>query len=164
MAKSGWRNRPVSNDQLVFIGKLQAKLGTDVTVPELMTQGDASELIDHLRTEIDEARKAKYAAIRAERDAKASTAPLITAGKQEFTGTIQQAKWTDGKFATTAKMMVVADNGNAIWSTVPRAILDSVQNDPSKLRGKAIKVYAVIIPSKDNPHFAFASRPKAQLG
>lgn len=83
--------------------------------------------------------------------------PDAPEGRQTITGTVVSIKeqvWDDGySSSSTWKMLVLADEGFKVWSTIPSAILDRVEKD-NKIR------FAVTLKrSHDDSKFAYGSRP-----
>lgn len=95
------------------------------------------------RDEFIAARTAK----REEEKANAGPAPI---GRHEVTGTIVHTKWQDSDWGTTKKILVVLTNGSRVWSSVP--------SNASGNTGDVLTFRATFT-VKDDPHFAFASRP-----
>lgn len=91
-------------------------------------------------------------------------------GKCEVQGTVVSAKYHEGAYAETLKMVVKVETPNGswlAWGTIPTtlvAALDAIR-DPhgpncgiKDLKGKVVKFTATLKPGRE-PHFAFFSRP-----
>jgi hypothetical protein len=87
-------------------------------------------------------------------------APVLVAGKREFTGEILSTKWHTNDYGDSLKMTVRLIDGNKVWGTVPANIHESAEvKMPSDLHGRNISFTATLRPAPDNPHFGFFSRP-----
>lgn len=99
------------------------------------------------------ARDEEYAARRAAQPV--PTTPLEE-GRRELAGTVVSTKWQDNDFGGSLKMLVVLDDLNKVWGSVPAAI------DPDK--GDRVTFTATVERSKDDEHFGFFKRPsKARI-
>lgn len=66
------------------------------------------------------------------------------------------------EWGTQYSMVVRLRNGVAVWSTVPRRLEESLGWRPVEtLRGERVRFTATLEPSPDDPHFAFARRPRS---
>lgn len=95
-----------------------------------------------------------------ERDAERAAAEPAPTGRAVITGVVLktkayenvQAPWLTGPL----KMTVKDDRGFIVWGTVPLNIEDY---DNQSIKGRRISFRATIVPSKDDPKFAFFKRP-----
>jgi hypothetical protein len=79
----------------------------------------------------------------------------LEAGKQEITGTILNFKDIESQYGLTVKMLVQLDNGNRLFGTCPRSLLQVE-------RGSKVVFTATVEPKEKG--FGFFSRPtKARL-
>lgn len=107
-----------------------------------------------------------------ERAREATPTTPVPAGRQTLAGTIRSTKWQDNDFGGNLKMLVVLDDGNKVWGTVPESVhclaYDHYSNGEHvpaiELRGRRITFTATVEASRNDEHFGFFKRPaKAQL-
>lgn len=148
VAHDGWLPRPV------WEAKQAHTDGVTLTDEAIFA---AYETWCHFRTEA-----AERAAAKAEREANAQPAP---AGRVVVTGQVVSVKDQEGYMGgTTWKMLVAADDGYRVWSTVPNSIWAGVPWDHDStqahnLKGLRVTFTATLEPKADDPTFAFAKRP-----
>lgn len=106
------------------------------------------------------AKRAQQSAERAEREA-TEVVPATPApeGRVTVTGKVVHTKTVESDFGATMKMLVVLEDGNKVWTTIPSKLF-SVSNEPVK--GATIKLTATFERSKDDEHFSFGKRPSAE--
>ncbi len=100
-------------------------------------------------------RKATRAARKVEEEANATPAP---SGKVAVQGVVLSEDWREGYMGAKVHKMLVKvtrEDGRwyKVWSTVPRSISANVE------RGRDVRFEATLVPSRDDPFFAYASRP-----
>jgi len=91
------------------------------------------------------------------------TTPLAN-GRQWIGGTVEFVKTPDQNDMFPAwKMRVVMDDGNAVWGTVPRVLLDEARDNNSDvqsyLKGRQVRFMAEIKVSEKDQHFGFYRKP-----
>jgi hypothetical protein len=92
-----------------------------------------------------------------------SDAPDAPEGRVEIVGTVLSVKIREGYYGVELKMTVQHESGWRVWSTIPAAIADQVE-DLDDLKGQQVAFTATLKRSDDDASFAFASRPsKASL-
>lgn len=89
----------------------------------------------------------------AEREEQRRNSVPAPVGKQEVVGEVRRIKTQDTPFGITEKMVVRDDRGFTVWCTVPKAILDHVEE------GQRVTFVAHLSRSEDDETFAFGSRP-----
>lgn len=105
----------------------------------------------------------KYEQRRQEREQQEEIVPEkpLEEGRLELTGKVVHTRAQDSQFGTTIKMLVVLEDGNKVWGTVPealfRAYADTGRNDGVK--GSVIKFRGTVERSEDDEHFGFLKRP-----
>jgi len=72
-------------------------------------------------------------------------------GRQTVTGAVLSTKLVEGFYGATLKMLVKLENNSKTWTTVPSKV--AVE------RGDTVTFTATFTVSKDDPSFAFGSRP-----
>ena len=87
---------------------------------------------------------------RAEETAKALPAPE---GRHIVEGVVLCVKIQDSHFGSTLKMLVKDERGFKVWTSVPKSM------DPAK--GDNVRIKVTLSPKKEDPKFAFGSRPVA---
>tara|TARA_R100001086_G_scaffold247031_1_gene180340 strand:- start:282 stop:1130 length:849 start_codon:yes stop_codon:yes gene_type:complete len=88
------------------------------------------------------------------------TAPVVE-GRVQITGTVLGTKRHDSMYGETLKMLVKDDRHFKVWGTVPRALLDAVEDD---LKGSRVIFVATVEQSRDDETFGFFTRPiKAEI-
>lgn len=105
------------------------------------------------------ARKAEAA-----EEAPAGPAP---AGRVKVVGEVVWEGWKDTDFGRTHKMIVKADDGWKVWSTVPSSLEPGNYYDEHGMyqhlagieQGARVTFIATLEPKDDDPTFAFAKRP-----
>lgn len=106
---------------------------------------------------------AEHAGKLAKRDAadaeRRANATAWTTGRQIVTGTIQSTKVTTNDFGTTFKMILQTASGSRLWTSIPRALLNDRYDNLAELKGQTVTIKVTVEPSKDDPTFAFGSRP-----
>jgi hypothetical protein len=123
-------------------------------VNKLIRYGSLSEKqFKFLRVLIDKHARAEEiaAARKAEADAALPVPAEMLTGRVKVEGTVLTVKGVETDFGFVTKMLVKADAGWKVWSTVPGGI--AVE------RGQRVTFDARLQKSKDDPKFAFASRP-----
>lgn len=91
---------------------------------------------------------------RAERAERAAPVAVVAPeGLVTVTGTVKLTKIKDTSYGATLKMRVVADEGYAVWVTVPSSL------NVDDLRGRRVRFTAVLRRSEDDRSFAYGSRP-----
>ena len=119
-------------------------------------------------------RDAEWAARReAEAAALEGVAPLAE-GRRRITGEIVSAKVKTTRFGWVAKMLVREPDGNKVWGSIPRAMLDPDLHDGQNytgsdetlapLVGTTVTIIAAVRRSDDDTHFGFFSRPQLLAG
>lgn len=108
------------------------------------------------------------------------SAPALTGGVREIEGEVLSARWHDGAYGSTYKMRVKLDDGNVVWGTVPRSLMDATtprldhENsgvdeegrsytpviEAPELVGSRVRFTAEVERSRDDEHFGFFRRPK----
>lgn len=97
------------------------------------------------------------AEFQARRDAQPKPTTPLEEGRREMSGTVVSTKYVDSEYGSTFKMLVVLDDLNKVWGTVPAAI----DCDPKDMR---VTFTATVERSRDDEHFGFFKRPsKAQV-
>jgi len=88
------------------------------------------------------------------------------AGRVVVSGVVAATKWQDNGFGGSLKMLVEADAGYRVWTTVPRDLINILVTDSSgwqELRevtvGERVEFTVTLKPSDDDATFAFGSRP-----
>lgn len=120
-------------------------------VGRLIKYGSVSEKqINYLRKLMD--RIASRAEIQAQRAAEAEAAAPVPTGRIVIEGEVLTTKLQESDFGSVLKMLVKADAGWKVWSTVPAAM-----ERPE--RGARVRFKATVEASKDDPKFGFAKRP-----
>lgn len=115
-------------------------------------------------------RDAEWAARReAEAAALEGVAPLAD-GHRRIEGEIVSAKVKTSRFGWVAKMLVREPDGNKVWGSIPRALLDPEFHDGTNyvgsdetlqpLVGSRVAIVATVRRSDDDTHFGFFSRPR----
>lgn len=124
---------------------------------KLFRYGSLSDKQIELVFKIAEQEK-RWAAEKADREAKLADAPALTEERQEIEGLVISTKARDGyAYGTTEyKMTVLLDNGNRVWGTIPNAIFDEVWGNTGKVR---VTFTATICVSENDEHFGFFKRP-----
>ena len=104
---------------------------------------------------VSAARQERFENERAAREAARAAEPKNPSpeGKVEVEGEVLHTRSQDSEWGIQYKMLVKADGGFRVWSTVPRAILDRIET------GSRIRFTATLKRSPDDESFAFASRP-----
>jgi hypothetical protein len=127
-------------------------------VGRLVTYGDISDrqmaYLGTLLTKIDT--RAERAA---QREAEHEAAAPAPTGRVDVTGLVLSTKAMDGYVrghCGPIKMLVQTDAGWKLWVTCPDALLGE-----KPLRGERVSLRVTVIPSKDDPKFAFGKRPMA---
>ena len=104
---------------------------------------------------------AEKAAEHAEAAAQRAQDPVPTVpapeGAATVVGTIRSAQWRETDFGSTLKALVVLDDGNRIWTTVPAAIRNEYAFE--NLPGLRIAFSATFQRADGDDHFSFATRP-----
>lgn len=85
-----------------------------------------------------------------------STEALAPQGLQTVTGRVLTIKPKTGMYGTTNKMTVKLENGSRVWASVPKGATVRPGDD--------ITFTATFERSKDDPSFAFGSRPVMGVG
>lgn len=87
-------------------------------------------------------------------------------GRVEVEGVVMSVKWQENDFGGSLKMLVEADPGFRVWTTVPRDlsnILVTYESGWQEYRevtvGERVAFTATLAPSDDDPAFAFGKRP-----
>lgn len=80
-------------------------------------------------------------------------------GRVTVTGKVVHTKTVESDFGSTMKMLVVLEDGNKVWTTIPSKLF-SLDNEP--IKGMTIKLTATFERSKDDEHFSFGKRPNAE--
>ena len=101
------------------------------------------------------ARKAEWLRRKTEERIALEDAPVLEAGKADIVGRIASSKLESNPFADgmVRKMLVVLDNGNKVYGTMPRSIEDAVD----EYNDVRVSFSATIKPKED--HFGYFSRP-----
>lgn len=115
------------------------------------------------------AKRAEWAAKKAEQNKKLATAPKLEEGRYEIEGTVISTKAVENNFSrsswddTILKMLVELDDGNRVWGTVPNALFTDNEGNgygyDMILKGKRVAFTAAVERSKDDNHFGFFKRP-----
>jgi hypothetical protein len=82
-----------------------------------------------------------------------ASVPALVAGKQSMRGIIQRIKTVDGKFGPTRKMVVLLDNGNKVYSSIPAALCANA------IQGAPVHFCGTVTVANDDPHFGFVKFP-----
>ena len=98
-------------------------------------------------------RDVEWAAKRKQDVAEAALAPDVPEGKQAIKGEVVSLKWHDSGFGSTRKMVVKAEQGWAVWGSVPEAIAIEVEV------GDTVTFTATVTRSDRDPKFGFFKRP-----
>jgi hypothetical protein len=108
----------------------------------------------------EETFEAARAAREAEEAAHAPTGPLAE-GRREVAGEILTAKFQDGDYGSTPKMLVREDDGNKVWMTIPDAAFSGPGGDRhiDEFKGNRVALTATVARSRDDEHFGFGKRP-----
>lgn len=101
-------------------------------------------------------RMATNATREAQRAAERASATPWVAGRQTITGVILSTKSVENAFGGSFKMLVKREDGSKIFVAVPVSIEGQ---GGGQLRGLWVTFDAKVEPSKDDPTFAFGSRP-----
>lgn len=85
-------------------------------------------------------------------------------GRIEMTGEIITAKMQDGNYGTEYKMLVLAPEGWKLWATLPKNVLQNYWDNAEGgllefFKGKMINMTVTVTPKKDDPTFAWGTRP-----
>lgn len=132
-------------------------IGTfDDIIQKLIRYGSLSDkqwiFLNTLKTQIE-----NFETDEATRAEKQKHVPDAPKGRHEIKGKVVSIKeqiWDDGyNSSSTWKMLVLADEGYKIWSTIPAAILDDVERDTK------IRFNVTLEPSDKDSKFAYGSRP-----
>ena len=103
-------------------------------------------------------RAAEFAARDAERAAAPEPTTPLVEGRRIVEGEIVSTKWQDSLYGGALKMLVVEDDLNKVWGTVPRIL------DDEELKGARVRFQAQVERSRDDEHFGFFKRPtKAEV-
>lgn len=96
----------------------------------------------------------------AERKSKEPEPSPVKPGKRSITGTVLSTKTQDGYAYGTLehKMLVLTDDGEKLWGSVPRSILRELER-MSDLRNQRVAFNANVERSRDDPYFGFFKRP-----
>lgn len=82
-------------------------------------------------------------------------------GRTSVEGRVVSVKRREiGRWGIAYGMTVRLRNGVAVWSNVPRALDEAVEMEPKRLEGKWVRFTATFEVSGQDPHFAFARRPR----
>lgn len=91
--------------------------------------------------------------------------PLV-GGKREVEGQVVSIKSRESQYGTQTKMVVVMDDGNKVWGTVPEAFWRWAASDEgetqsryTEMEGQRVKFTATVERSDDDKHFGFFKRP-----
>ena len=93
----------------------------------------------------------EFAAVEEARQA--SVPPIETADGVSVEGEVVTTKWKDNQWGGGMKMLVLTDNEQKLWGTIPTTLAD-VQV------GERVSFVANIAASTDDPIFGFFSRPR----
>jgi hypothetical protein len=99
------------------------------------------------------AKRAEWAAKKAEQAAQMANAPALAEGRYEMEGIIRTIKWQDSDFGGQFKMLVELADGNRVWGTLPSKLEGVVEV------GDTVMFTAQVERSKDDEHFGFYKRP-----
>jgi hypothetical protein len=83
-------------------------------------------------------------------------------GSARVSGEIVSTKWQENDFGGALKMLVVLDDLNKVWGTVPKNVMAEVNNrdeNPGEYKGTGVEFTATFTRSKDDEHFSFFKRP-----
>lgn len=120
-------------------------------IRKLVRYGDLSEkqwaFLGKLIDQIENADE-----VQAKREAEAAAAPDAPEGRTVVKGTILSVQVRDGYWGSEVKMLVKADEGFKVWSTLPSAISEAEKGD-------RIEFTVTLKRSDDDRSFAFGSRP-----
>jgi len=111
-------------------------------------------------------RDAQRAAERAAQPVPMSPAPV---GRVKVVGTIVKVKEQLGPIEfgrpawITYKMIVALEDGNRVWTTVPREVLNGVGYGLAELPGTKIELTATFERSDRDEHFSFGKRPSTRV-
>lgn len=87
------------------------------------------------------------------RKASAAAGIAAPAGKTEVVGEVIGCKLHYGAYGTTQKITIKSDAGYKVWLTKP------AEFDATTIVGKRVSVVATLVPSSNDPAFAFGKRP-----
>jgi hypothetical protein len=95
----------------------------------------------------------KHKELQAKRTEEAKTLNPAPTGRITFTGTILSLKTQEGYMGSIEhKMLLLAEGGYKVWTTVPQALRDAV-------KGQVITLTATLTPSNQDATFAIGKRP-----
>lgn len=102
-------------------------------------------------------------------NARKSSAPHWTSGRQSITGVIQFVRGESFAVgprgyhsAFSMKGILLLDDGRKCWTTIPRTLYEissEMESTSRELKGRRITITATFSPSDDDPTMAFAKRP-----
>lgn len=94
------------------------------------------------------------ATIDAQRQEEKDAAAPCPTGRTTVSGLVLSTKTQESQFGLTFKMLVKADSGYKVWSTVPAGLAEAQKGD-------RVAFVVTLAPSQDDTKFGFGSRPKA---
>lgn len=115
-------------------------------------------------------RDAEWALRRAQEAEALADVPPVAEGQRRIEGEIVSAKVKTTRFGWVAKMLVREADGNKVWGSIPRTLLDPQYHDGQNytgsdetltpLVGSRVAIVATVRRSDDDTHFGFFSRPR----
>lgn len=102
-------------------------------------------------------RELQYRQERQAEEEQVASAPPLAGGRQVLRGKVLSTKTQHSQYGTTTKMLLLLDDGNRVYGSVPSGLYGVDRGDRVELTGNVER-------STDDQHFGFFSRPtKAQF-
>jgi hypothetical protein len=115
-------------------------------------------LIDVAAPDVVAAKRQEKEAQDAKRAEEEAARPDVVEGRRAMVGTVATLKMQESQWGDTLKMLVICDDGQKLWGSVPGAIRGDIE------RGDAVEFTATVEASRDDPKFGFFKRPsKAKI-
>lgn len=86
-----------------------------------------------------------------------NAAPLEK-GRRLIEGVVLNTQIRDARFGESLKMLIKDRDGNKLWGTVPKNLIQEAEQERTVLTGCRVRFVATVKPTRD--HFGFFSRPK----
>jgi hypothetical protein len=139
---------------------------TDGFLASLHEQAREGKILSARQIEAGQAALVKAIQRKAERAIEDANAVPAPEGKVTVRGEVKSKKWQESEFGGQLKMLVLADEGFKVWSTVPASLLGtSVLVDGDWIEtldvnvGERVEFTATLTRSSNDETFAIAKRP-----
>ena len=148
-----------NNDDVEFYGERIARsMKSKIHNWGKLSDKQIALLIDVAAPDVVAAKRQEKEAAEAKRAEEEAARPDVVEGRRVLVGTVATLKVQESDWGSTLKMLLICDDGQKLWGSVPSAIRADIE------RGDAVEFTATVEASQDDPKFGFYKRPsKAKI-